>query len=399
MTLCLRDARHSSRLHIIIYLPNCHNLEIIDGQEHQIQYIPVSDSYMNGRRDSQNSSYMWTMNQPQLSTMDVGRKFENTQYHSSHNTQHHNNGLPQQNNQSDILNLIQQTIRNELNTQQSTGRSYNKTYRSNNNGNYSNGNYKGNFNYHNNGNYNSGNYNNGHGERTHRLNISTIHQETENNGQSNTQYNQKSINQQQQHLNAILTQSEDRHSRQKDLYAAIRPERPPEVTPGIPYTKGRLATQDKQKKPAVTTRRITTKKHLEEIRPENSSVNDTAVRMETDLPMEKVQTKTPRKNPRREPPVISYDIVKDVLDQPANISVRDLITTTPRLRKDLIGACRPKRKSPNKKGPQETMALIEDEDINTTAAYTKIIIGNQRIKTLVDCGAAKLVFQNLWQML
>ncbi|KAG1493568.1 hypothetical protein G6F47_012858 [Rhizopus delemar] len=339
------------------------------------------------------------MNQPQLSTMDVGRKFENTQYHSSHNTQHHNNGLPQQNNQSDILNLIQQTIRNELNTQQSTGRSYNKTYHSNNNGNYSNGNYKGNFNYHNNGNYNSGNYNNGHGERTHRLNISTIHQETENNGQSNTQYNQKSINQQQQHLNAILTQSEDRHSRQKDLYAAIRPERPPEVTPGIPYTKGRLATQDKQKKPAVTTRRITTKKHLEEIRPENSSVNDTAVRMETDLPMEKVQTKTPRKNPRREPPVISYDIVKDVLDQPANISVRDLITTTPRLRKDLIGACRPKRKSPNKKGPQETMALIEDEDINTTAAYTKIIIGNQRIKTLVDCGAAKLVFQNLWQML
>ncbi|KAG1467457.1 hypothetical protein G6F57_013005 [Rhizopus arrhizus] len=111
--------------------------------------------------------------------------------------------------------------------------------------------------------------------------------------------------------------------------------------------------------------------------------------METDLPIEKVQTKTPRKNPRREPPAISYNIVEDVLDQPANISVRDLITTTPRLRRDLIGACRLKRKSPNKKRSQETMALIEDEDINTTAAYTKIIIGNQRIKTLVDCGAAK----------
>ncbi|KAG0846993.1 hypothetical protein G6F17_012935 [Rhizopus arrhizus] len=138
------------------YLPNHHNLEIIDGQEQQIQYVPVSDPYTNGRRDSQNLSFTRTMNQPQLSTMDIGRKLDNSQYLSSHNMQHHSNGLPQHSNQSDILNLIQQTIRNELNTQQPTGRPYNKTYRSNNNGNY-----KGNFNNYNNGNYNNGNYNNG----------------------------------------------------------------------------------------------------------------------------------------------------------------------------------------------------------------------------------------------
>ncbi|KAG1530147.1 hypothetical protein G6F50_017512 [Rhizopus delemar] len=81
------------------------------------------------------------MNQPQLSTMDIGRKLDNSQYLSSHNMQHHSNGLPQHSNQSDILNLIQQTIRNELNTQQSTGRPYNRTYRNNNNGNYNIGNY------------------------------------------------------------------------------------------------------------------------------------------------------------------------------------------------------------------------------------------------------------------
>ncbi|KAG1224064.1 hypothetical protein G6F67_009562 [Rhizopus microsporus] len=35
------------------------------------------------------------------------------------------------------------------------------------------------------------------------------------------------------------------------------------------------------------------------------------------------------------------------------------------------------------------MALIEDDEFNTTAAYTHVFIGDKKIKALVDCGAAK----------
>ncbi|KAG0803059.1 hypothetical protein G6F19_014119 [Rhizopus arrhizus] len=35
------------------------------------------------------------------------------------------------------------------------------------------------------------------------------------------------------------------------------------------------------------------------------------------------------------------------------------------------------------------MAVIEEDDINTTAVYSKINIGDKTVKVLVDCGAAK----------
>ncbi|KAG0816919.1 hypothetical protein G6F19_012848 [Rhizopus arrhizus] len=108
--------------------------------------------------------------------------------------------------------------------------------------------------------------------------------------------------------------------------------------------------------------------------------------METDLPIEPIKRRTLKK---RSQPDVSYDIVTDVLDKPANISVRDLISSTPRYRRDLIGACRPKRMSTKTNETQQTMAIMEDEDINTTAVYSKTSIGDHNVKTLIDCGAAK----------
>ncbi|CEJ05497.1 hypothetical protein RMCBS344292_19437 [Rhizopus microsporus] len=35
------------------------------------------------------------------------------------------------------------------------------------------------------------------------------------------------------------------------------------------------------------------------------------------------------------------------------------------------------------------MALIKDEEFNTTAVYSHVFIGDKKIKALVDCGAAK----------
>ncbi|ORE12217.1 hypothetical protein BCV71DRAFT_144418, partial [Rhizopus microsporus] len=112
--------------------------------------------------------------------------------------------------------------------------------------------------------------------------------------------------------------------------------------------------------------------------------------METDLPIEPVeQTKAKRRAVKRSPPDINYDIVSDVLDKTANITIRDLIKVANPLRKQLNDASKIKRKPAKPTENKNTVAFIEDEDLNTTAAYTKIQIGRKKITVLVDCGAAK----------
>lgn len=111
--------------------------------------------------------------------------------------------------------------------------------------------------------------------------------------------------------------------------------------------------------------------------------------METDASV-KTTTQEKQKKPRikRTPPKIDYQIGKDVLDQKANISVRDLITVSPAMRRQLVGECRPSqsiKSNPN----DQTMALIEDDDMDTTAVYSQVSIANKPIRALIDCGAAK----------
>ncbi|EIE84462.1 hypothetical protein RO3G_09172 [Rhizopus delemar RA 99-880] len=94
--------------------------------------------------------------------------------------------------------------------------------------------------------------------------------------------------------------------------------------------------------------------------------------MDTDLPIQrKVTEKSNKPRTRRIEPDIKYDIISDVLKQKADIEIGDLITVAPSLRKKLVDECRPKRKSrQSQQVAQQTMALIEDEEINTTAAYS-----------------------------
>ncbi|KAG1611852.1 hypothetical protein G6F44_013448 [Rhizopus delemar] len=113
--------------------------------------------------------------------------------------------------------------------------------------------------------------------------------------------------------------------------------------------------------------------------------------MDTDLPIQrKVTEKSNKPRTRRIEPDIKYDIISDVLKQKADIEIGDLITVAPSLRKKLVDECRPKRKSrQSQQVAQQTMALIEDEEINTTAAYSTVSIGDKNIKALVDSGASK----------
>ena len=98
------------------------------------------------------------------------------------------------------------------------------------------------------------------------------------------------------------------------------------------------------------------------------------------------QEKQKRPRIKRTPPKIDYQIGKDVLDQKASISVRDLITVSPAMRRQLISECKPSR-SLNQN--DQTMALIEDDDMDTTAVYSQVSIANKPIRALIDCGAAK----------
>lgn len=216
------------------------------------------------------------------------------------------------------------------------------------------------------------------------------------NGQSNTHQHTKSINKptSQHHLNALITEGEyDPYNH--DLYAAVRPDRPPEVISArtAPYNKGKPSPKRKEPEKPTVTKRVTTRRHMEEInQPSIQKITtDQNMDMDTELPIEiKDNQPTKKKITKRRKPEISYDIAADVLDKPANISVRDLIITVPALRRQLNVACRPNQQRRTMNSDKATFALIEDnDDYSTTAVYSKVSIGSKRIKALVDCGAAK----------
>ncbi|KAG0923138.1 hypothetical protein G6F30_013937 [Rhizopus arrhizus] len=87
--------------------------------------------------------------------------------------------------------------------------------------------------------------------------------------------------------------------------------------------------------------------------------------MDTDLP---ILSEKPKKiRAKTKPLPIEYNIVSDVLQRKADITVGDLMIASPTIRRQLSSACKPKRITIQETDPKNTMALIEDEDINTTA--------------------------------
>ncbi|EIE91156.1 hypothetical protein RO3G_15867 [Rhizopus delemar RA 99-880] len=390
--------------------------------ERPAQILPVSGTQIIGRSSGNlatNANVTTGINQ--LSTMDVVGYPNDIQYYDNHSTRHHH-GHSHFNNQQEILNMIQKAIRNELNLHDQQNRPYNRNARNNYNS-YNNVNSNGkdnyprynnnnnsnhNYNHYNNNGYNVYNtrYRNSYDNAYGRTDSSTttftrsnskkldgsIVFNNESNGQSNTQKPTKSINQskqqlqkQTQHLNAILTENENRN--EKELYTAIRPDKPPEVTRAVPYTKTRTTAQKKTAKPSVVTKRVTTRSRLEEIKPSNNNQTHTNqdIEMETDLPIEPIK----KKQPKRTQSIPSYDIATDILDRPANATFRDLINDVPKYRRQLAGFCRTRRTATKNQDSQQTVAIIEDDEFNTTAVYSKTTIGDHRIRTLIDCGAAK----------
>ncbi|KAG2191664.1 hypothetical protein INT47_008602 [Mucor saturninus] len=86
---------------------------------------------------------------------------------------------------------------------------------------------------------------------------------------------------------------------------------------------------------------------------------------------------------------ISYDITEDILNRKADINVKDLLIAAPSLKKDLAKSVGEKTK---KARPLPlTLAFAEDDDVDTTAIYTEVRIGQFKIKAISDTGSAKTV--------
>ncbi|KAG0881690.1 hypothetical protein G6F60_013800 [Rhizopus arrhizus] len=212
------------------------------------------------------------------------------------------------------------------------------------------------------------------------------------NGQSNTHNNNKSIKHEnsQHQLNVILSDIETNYDpSQIELCAAIRPERPPDVTTATPYNKIKPTSKSKGKQPTLA-RKVVTRSHLEEIQPvsnqQNTSQND--INMDTDLPVQDRETiKQKRTRTKSEPALIQYDIVSDVMKQKADIEIGELIQVAPTLRRKLVSECRPKRISTKQQQQNQQQPMIQaldivDDELNTTAAHSTVYINDKKIKTL-----------------
>lgn len=251
------------------------------------------------------------------------------------------------------------------------------------------------------------------------------------NDQSNTHNQHKHINQnnQRHQINAMMTEREyNKNIGHSGFYAAVRPERPPEIAT-VPYPKEKPTKKGKQPARPSSSRRITTRSHMEGtnqslgqqayqqpfqpvhqpityqqpqqfVQPTSLPIQQQHIQLDIELPIQPKTTEKPKKPRTRKPPSeIKCDIVSDVLNQKADIDIGNLIKIAPTLRRKLVNGCRPKRTSSKNNKPQSqsmqvgppeaAMALIEDEEISTTAVYTTIAIGNMNIKGLVDYGAAK----------
>lgn len=83
---------------------------------------------------------------------------------------------------------------------------------------------------------------------------------------------------------------------------------------------------------------------------------------------------------------IDYNITSDIFERKANIEMKDLLIAAPALKRDLIKSIR------NTKLPKaNTLAFVEDDDVDTTAIYTTVFIENFKVKAILDTGSAKTV--------
>ena len=95
------------------HLPSNHNIDLIDTNEHAMPTLAYNQIHYNNAQPSNNYYYDNTHGTNQLTTMDTSRN-RNQLHHAQYNGHQH----IRPNQQQDLIGLIQQTIRQELSSQQ-----------------------------------------------------------------------------------------------------------------------------------------------------------------------------------------------------------------------------------------------------------------------------------------
>ncbi|KAG0778829.1 hypothetical protein G6F21_012826 [Rhizopus arrhizus] len=300
------------------HMSNNHNIDLVDTNEHSMPALTLNQIHYNNAQPTY-AYHDNVLGTNQLVAMDTSRNRNQARHvqangHRSINT----------NQQQDLVELIQQTIRQELNKQQTynhPNRNYNRYNRyNNNNDNYNNHNSRygrsnGNMDNNTGSNRNGLAYSNDHRNQQ-RYNNGNQPQQPQQNDQRHFQQHKSIKHENSQHqLNVILSDIETNYDpSQIELCAAIRPERPPDVTTATPYNKIKPTSKPKGKHPTLA-RKVVTRSHLGEIQPvsnqQNTSQHD--INMDTDLPIQDRETiKQKRTRTKSEPTLIQYDIVSDL---------------------------------------------------------------------------------------
>jgi hypothetical protein len=218
-----------------------------------------------------------------------------------------------------------------------------------------------------------------------------------------------------------ITTSQDLNylENEHELYAAVRPTRPPEVA-ASGSTKTRKSIEKPYKK-NTKSENPTKKRKQDHIITGGSSKSTAPINVSTQqtimpeshphnvirnyqpmLPsVPNVDTQPSTLKVTRPKPVsvtdrINYDISADVLQKKADISLEDLLIVSPSLKRELNKTI--KKKTAYKRLVQNTeitepmsLAFAEDGDVDTTAIYSDIFIDDFRIRGILDTGSAKSV--------
>ena len=93
------------------YVNNQHNVKLIDVNERQVKYLPVTEIYSNNSSDARNLFANSYNALPQLTPLEIlNRQGSNNKFQQNPNLDNRN-----QSTQQELLDLIQKAIRNELN--------------------------------------------------------------------------------------------------------------------------------------------------------------------------------------------------------------------------------------------------------------------------------------------
>ena len=137
----------------------------------------------------------------------------------------------------------------------------------------------------------------------------------------------------------------------------------------------------------------------EEIRDTEMAETSRATRISQSTQAGASHTKPKKKRTTREKPIVNYDVIDDVMNRVANITIQDLVKLVPSVRRQLHGATSIRKKPRPNNNPvtlsssqqsTQNLTLIDDQKrtFESTAAYATFHVCGVAVRALIDTGAS-----------